>query len=151
MVSILLYLRGWNSQAYLQIPFIKQIPSCPIVKFSSHIYCVNFLFMISADILYYADIKQGSEGNQGTTVFLSFTDFFFFRLHLHNIEKLNKGESDAVSKFGFPGATCCGYISLKNEWKDNWMVIDRLQLCYLRLFILCCSWNIWKTARILNL
>ncbi|XP_031551452.1 ketosamine-3-kinase-like isoform X2 [Actinia tenebrosa] len=43
------------------------------------------------------------------------------RLHLHNIEKLNKGDSDAVSKFGFTGATCCGYISLTNEWKDDWM------------------------------
>ncbi|EDO41346.1 predicted protein [Nematostella vectensis] len=53
------------------------------------------------------------------------------RLHLHNIEKLNRGDADAVSKFGFPGITCCGYIPLNNQWYDNWVdffVESRLEL-----------------------
>ncbi|KAK3744970.1 hypothetical protein QZH41_008501 [Actinostola sp. cb2023] len=43
------------------------------------------------------------------------------RLHLYNLDKLNKGDSDAVTKFGFHTTTCCGYISMSNEWSQDWL------------------------------
>src|ERR1700684_1763495 len=59
-----------------------------------------------------------------------------FRLHLHNQKRLdqlkkqecNVTKSEApttnspspVTKFGFDIPTSCGYISMNNEWCDNW-------------------------------
>uniref|UniRef100_A0A3P8S839 protein-ribulosamine 3-kinase n=1 Tax=Amphiprion percula TaxID=161767 RepID=A0A3P8S839_AMPPE len=65
-------------------------------------------------------------------------------MHLHNkrqLEKLDKeqqtvgkgaGQSEVtvVEKFGFDGATCCGYIPQVNEWQDDWVTFysqQRLQ------------------------
>lgn len=56
-----------------------------------------------------------------------------FRLHLDNINKLEKETSEenkigkshkptTVVKFGFPCTTCCGYIGQDNEWHDDWVV-----------------------------
>ena len=56
-----------------------------------------------------------------------------FRLHLDNINKLEKETSEenkigkshnptTVVKFGFSCTTCCGYIGQDNEWHDNWVV-----------------------------
>ena len=52
---------------------------------------------------------------------------------MDNINKLQKNESEsnkvgkgqdpvAVEKFGFPVATCCGFIPQNNEWHDDWVV-----------------------------
>ena len=56
-----------------------------------------------------------------------------FRLHLDNINKLEKETSEenkigkshnptTVVKFGFPCTTCCGYIGQDNAWHDDWVV-----------------------------
>ena len=52
---------------------------------------------------------------------------------MDNINKLQKNASEsnrvgkgqdpvAVEKFGFPVATCCGFIPQNNEWHDDWVV-----------------------------
>ncbi|XP_071542998.1 ketosamine-3-kinase-like isoform X2 [Panulirus ornatus] len=57
------------------------------------------------------------------------------KLHLHNIEaeKFQSDESRVgqqggdspvyVSQFGFPVATCCGFIPQDNTWCDDWLVL----------------------------
>lgn len=60
---------------------------------------------------------------------------FIKRLHLYNLEKLEKKsqyqnqingnhhEDDiAIEQFGFHTTTCCGYVPLDNTWSDNWIV-----------------------------
>lgn len=44
------------------------------------------------------------------------------RLHMQNLDRLSKGSGDAVGKFGFNTSTCCGYLSMSNEWTDDWVV-----------------------------
>lgn len=37
--------------------------------------------------------------------------------------KVGRGQDAvAVEKFGFPVATCCGFIPQNNEWLDDWVV-----------------------------
>ena len=37
--------------------------------------------------------------------------------------KVGRGQEPiAVQKFGFPVATCCGFIPQNNEWLDDWVV-----------------------------
>lgn len=54
---------------------------------------------------------------------------------MDNLKKLQKAEigenrigkgkdQTAIHKFGFPAATCCGYIAQNNEWCDDWVVSD---------------------------
>lgn len=54
---------------------------------------------------------------------------------MDNLKKLQKAEigenrigkgkdPTAIHKFGFPAATCCGYIAQNNEWCDDWVVSD---------------------------
>ncbi|KAM8845165.1 ketosamine-3-kinase [Spinachia spinachia] len=65
-------------------------------------------------------------------------------LHVHNkrqLEKIHKEQQTVgkgagqmevavVEKFGFSVPTCCGYLSQKNEWQDDWVMFycqQRLQ------------------------
>ena len=78
-----------------------------------------------------------SVSSKSTICKVFFNSNFYFRLHLDNIKKLEKYESNTnrvnddfqndeneipIVKFGFDVPTSCGLIPLDNNWSNDWVV-----------------------------
>ena len=74
-------------------------------------------------------------------------------MHLHNEElgkRLAKSEGHVgaaetdvkhVTKFGFQVNTCCGFLPMNNEWKDDWIVSWKVDIwiCLIHIYFLYCQ------------